>query len=101
MVVFFGGDFCRSNVSMSGGFVVGDRRLLASVPRQTKPHPLHVDVHHLVISLHGLLEERRRHLFDSRVVEGEVEPAKLFQRALDKFLDLRVLSHIGRHEYGR
>ena len=39
-------------------------------------------------------------MLDARVVEGEVEPAELFQRAPDEVLDLRFLGHIGRHEHG-
>ena len=65
-----------------------------------QPHALHVDVHDLVIGLHGLLQKRRRRLLDARVVEGEVEPAELLQRAPDEVLDLRFLGHIGRHEHG-
>ena len=45
-----------------------------------QPHALHVDVHDLVIGLHGLLQKRRRRLLDARVVEGEIEPAEPFQR---------------------
>ncbi len=65
-----------------------------------QPHALHVDVHDLVIGLHLLFEERRQQLLDTRVVESEVEPAELLQRAPDEIFDLRFLRHIGRHEHG-
>src|SRR5882724_6894448 len=63
-----------------------------------KPHALRVDVHDLIESLLVLLEERKRHLLDPGVVEGDVEPAELLQSPFDKFLQLDRLRDVGLHE---
>src|SRR5437899_4989636 len=63
-----------------------------------KPHALRVDVHDLIESLLVLLEERKRHLLDPGVVEGDVEPAELLQSPFDKFLHLDRLRDVGLHE---
>src|SRR6202790_1205052 len=63
-----------------------------------QPHALRVDVHDAIENLLVLLEERKRHLLDPGVVEGEVEPAELLQRPFDEFLDLDRLRDVGRHE---
>ena len=39
-------------------------------------------------------------MLDAPVVEGEVQPAELLQRAADEVFDLCFLGHIGRHEQG-